>query len=178
MGRFSVCEFGAHGGESPETRAPGLFGLRGDAQPRPVSHLSAPAPAQLCRRWPGFTVSSAQALRSGRLSAYRCPMLNTEGCPWLPGQPTTLTVYSVTYFLLKHASNDIGFVLVYFFSFFPLRSSMSFNKGFLWSKPPSPHPKQKQHNTSQSQLVLSSICAPGLMLSGCLPASCWGMATS
>lgn len=58
VGIFSVCDFGAHGGEFPETRAPGLFGLRSDAQPRSVSHLSAPTPAQLCRRWrPSFTNS-------------------------------------------------------------------------------------------------------------------------
>lgn len=42
-----------------------------------------------------------------------------------------------------------------------------------------PPQTENQHNISLSQFVLFSICAPGLlMLSGCLPASCWGMATS
>lgn len=57
---------------------------------------------------------------------------------------------------------------------------MDFNKGFLWSKPPLHRFKQK----TNTKPLRASLCCPAsvlrasLMLSGCLLAFRWGMATS
>lgn len=98
--------------------------------------------------------------------------MQPAGCGMLARPPSSArhTARSVSFFFLKHASDVTAFILFCSY-FFPLGSSMGFNKGFFWSKPLVPHHKQNPQNPSHSRSVLLSP-------SGFLVAFGWGMAIS
>lgn len=88
--------------------------LRSDAQPRPpgLSPSTGLAPSAVDN--PGINHIHCTGSQGWGPGGCRCHILNAEGSPWLPLPPTTLTMCSMSDFLLKHASKDMDFILFCF----------------------------------------------------------------
>lgn len=141
-------DFGVHGGESPVTRALGPFGLGGDASSRPAVN----------------TRVSLALPPSPRINHIPLPR---SGCPGGHSRSALGMEHVLSPSGTCRQRHRFDLILI----FFPLGSSMGFNKGFFWSKPLIPHHKQNPQNPSQSQFV-------PLLLSGFLVAFSWGITTS
>lgn len=162
MGRVSICGFS---GESPETRARGLFGLEGDAQPDLQAYLSALALVRLCVDRPVINHIHCTGAPLWAPEWLQMPHIEYRRLSLAPFPACRAHNTHVSYFLLQHVSNDTTFSLFWFY-FYPPEV---FDKGIFWSKPPFLHPQtENQQSTSQSLFVPPRICAPGLVLGGFL----------